>query len=332
MHRQLRLTNVYIERKKVLGKKVAWASGVTILEAKDNELVDILFVNNLPLWKNVNLPYIMDVTIEIRESKRNKRGARVLHAIKCHSIKTLKVEKKSDTNDDEDDIKHSLNDKTQRNENFANFIVNTFTREFPSLNLSSGNGIFDIAGGRGDLCRELLKYADIVKKVSLIDPRALMKCNNNDKWKTNSIKDICFKYFQCEFNRQFINNNREFLSQCSMFVGMHPDQPTELIIDCAFEMNKPFCVVPCCVYPSLFPDRKISTGQGVKKYNSFIRYLLEKDDSIQSKELNFQGRNIVLYWFPPAVHNIEKRNNKRKLITTNESNEEEKKYKKKQKL
>ncbi len=302
MNKQMRLKNVYIERKKVLGKKVAWASGiVTKLEEKEDEMVDILFINNIPCWKNTMPPFTMDVTIEIREMERNKRGARVLHAIECHNIEPVKI----DIDDDEDDIiKHNLIDKAQRNETFANFIVNQFNKEIcPSLNLSTGNGIFDIAGGRGDLCRELLKYDTIVKQVSLIDPRPVIppkknRYNNNHKKELSSIQNICFKHFQCEYNRQFINENKEFLSNCSLFVGMHPDQPTELIIDSAFEMNKPFCIVPCCVYPSLFPDRKISTGQGVKRYSSFIQYLLEKDDRIQSKKLNFQGRNIVLYWFP----------------------------------
>ena len=38
MNKQMRLKNVYIERKKVLGKKVAWASGiVTKLEEKEEK-------------------------------------------------------------------------------------------------------------------------------------------------------------------------------------------------------------------------------------------------------------------------------------------------------
>ena len=142
MNKQMRLKNVYIERKKVLGKKVAWASGiVTKLEEKEDEMVDILFINNIPCWKNTMPPFTMDVTIEIREMERNKRGARVLHAIECHNIEPVKI----DIDDDEDDIiKHNLIDKAQRNETFANFIVNQFNKEIcPYLNLSTGNGIFD---------------------------------------------------------------------------------------------------------------------------------------------------------------------------------------------
>lgn len=33
----------------------------------------------------------------------------------------------------------------------------------------------------------------------------------------------------------------------------------------------PFAVVPCCVFPKLFPHRKIKTGEGVRQYSSFIK-------------------------------------------------------------
>ena len=291
MPKRIRLRRVLAERRKILGKKVAWVSGVTKLEEVTDEQVDILFVKNVPDWKQHKMPCLMDVTVEIREFDRNKRGARVLHALECHGIQDMEVKENDDL------INHHLEDKSLRNEKFASFIVNEFKGQlFPTLNLSSGNGILDVAGGKGDLCRELLKYKNCVKKVNLIDPRKVKAQKNNGQ----TLEELCFNLFRCEFNRNFIYENLKFLSECDLFVGMHPDQPTELIIDCAFELNIPFCVVPCCVYPSLFPNRKISTGQGVKRYKSFIQYLLEKNDRIQSKALDFQGRNVVLYWFPSA--------------------------------
>ena len=67
----------------------------------------------------------------------------------------------------------------------------------PRGNISTGNGIFDIAGGRGDLCRELLKYDTIVKQVSLIDPRPVIppkknRYNNNNKKELSSIQNGLF--------------------------------------------------------------------------------------------------------------------------------------------
>ena len=267
-------------------------SGATKLEEVADEQVDILFVKNVPDWKQHKMPCLMDVTVEIREMGRNKRGARVLHAIECHGIQDMEVEETDDI------INHHLEDKSLRNEKFASFIVNEFKGQlFPTLDLSAGNGILDIAGGKGELCRELLKYKNRVKRVNLIDPRKVKTQKTNGQ----TLEELCLNLFQCEFNRNFICKNLKFLTECALFVGMHPDQPTELIIDCAFELNIPFCVVPCCVYPSMFPNRRISTGQGVKRYKSFIQYLLEKNDRIQSKKLDFQGRNVVLYWFPDAT-------------------------------
>ena len=85
------------------------------------------------------------------------------------------------------------------------------------------------------------------------------------------------------------------LETCQMVIGMHPDQPTEALVDFALQSGKPFAVVPCCVYPSLFSHRRRQNGEGVKVYSSFIKYLLEKDPRIQEARLPFEGRNRVLY-------------------------------------
>ena len=50
----------------------------------------------------------------------------------------------------------------------------------------------------------------------------------------------------------------ELLLNCSVIVGMHPDQATEAIVDAALRADRPFAVVPCCVYPTLFPRRRRS--------------------------------------------------------------------------
>ena len=36
---------------------------------------------------------------------------------------------------------------------------------------------------------------------------------------------------------------------------MHPDQATGSIVEFAMENHKPFAVIPCCVFPRLFPNR-----------------------------------------------------------------------------
>ena len=53
---------------------------------------------------------------------------------------------------------------------------------------------------------------------------------------------------------------------------MHPDQATEPIVDLALRLGVPFAVVPCCVYPGLFPFR-VQKGTGVLGVGPGLRAL-----------------------------------------------------------
>ena len=46
-------------------------------------------------------------------------------------------------------------------------------------------------------------------------------------------------------------------SRQEMLIGMHPDQATEKIIDMGLKYQKPFAVVPCCVFAYENPHRKL---------------------------------------------------------------------------
>ena len=85
------------------------------------------------------------------------------------------------------------------------------------------------------------------------------------------------------------------LRECGVVVGMHPDQATEAIVDFALAHGKSFAVVPCCVFPSLAPQRRVRSGQRVVQYPAFIQYLAEKHHGIRIGRLPFAGKNIVLY-------------------------------------
>ena len=87
----------------------------------------------------------------------------------------------------------------------------------------------------------------------------------------------------------------ERLSQFSCAVGMHPDQATEFLVDLALLLDKPFAVVPCCVYASLFPHRRTAAGGPVTTYDQLLDYLQAKDPGIQRATLPFDGCNQVLY-------------------------------------
>jgi hypothetical protein len=54
---------------------------------------------------------------------------------------------------------------------------------------------------------------------------------------------------------------RELIRTCSAVVGLHPDQATGAIVDCGLVMNKPWAVVPCCVFPSRYPHRLDQSGK-----------------------------------------------------------------------
>mmetsp|Transcript_32779 Transcript_32779/g.47445 ORF Transcript_32779/g.47445 Transcript_32779/m.47445 type:complete len:332 (-) Transcript_32779:165-1160(-) len=93
------------------------------------------------------------------------------------------------------------------------------------------------------------------------------------------------------------------LQSVKLVVGFHPDQATEACIDLAMCLGVPFCIVPCCVFPSEFPNRRVkSNGERVNRYRSLIQYLKEKVPwCMRVAELEFSSdtaKNIVLYSLP----------------------------------
>jgi hypothetical protein len=88
------------------------------------------------------------------------------------------------------------------------------------------------------------------------------------------------------------------LRNCSAVVGMHPDAATESILDFALATNKPFAIVPCCVFATDYPWRMLD-GKTVTTTEEFIRYLVRKDPlRIAVADLPFQGKNVVVYSRP----------------------------------
>jgi hypothetical protein len=91
------------------------------------------------------------------------------------------------------------------------------------------------------------------------------------------------------------------VENASVLVGMHPDEATDAIFDVAMEHSKPFAVVPCCVFGSSFPHRRLPEGGGpVQSYEDLVEYLVAKDPTIQKDFLPFDGKNQVLYRLPPS--------------------------------
>ena len=176
---------------------------------------------------------------------------------------------------------------------FAEWLIETYGRDY----LAWGTGVLDVAGGKGKLSIELSLQGKI--PCTIVDP--LIR-KHGDKLDPREAKRM--KKAQCPhpklLSREF--NQITFLEDCeatvvssTLLVGLHPDECTEDILDIALKYNKPFAIVPCCVFPGFFPFRFLSNGKPVRTYEDFLEYLLTKDDRLKSHTLPFQGRNTVIY-------------------------------------
>eukprot|EP00756_Hemistasia_phaeocysticola_P052566 Hpha_TRINITY_DN27820_c0_g1::TRINITY_DN27820_c0_g1_i1::g.194065::m.194065 len=74
-----------------------------------------------------------------------------------------------------------------------------------------------------------------------------------------------------------------------LLLGFHPDEATEPLVDLALALRRPFAVVPCCVFPSLFPQRRLH-GRQVRSHTDFCDYLQAKHPAIRRGALDFGGR------------------------------------------
>ena len=223
---------------------------------------------------------------------------------------------------DQDDIltiqQSELKERLTRHTHFAKWLVATFGMD----RLNSGTGVLDVAGGNGKLSLALHKLG--IQQCTIVDPNPLceprpgihivpeplegdgsaLTGDDDKKADNNPNKDDNDKPYQ------------ERIRNCSIVVGLHPDEATEAIVDLALKWGKPFAVSPCCVMTKVFPHRKHSkTGDPVRTVHSLFRYLLDKAPSSSSSSsspsssssmpfqvdfLPFAGRNKVLYWKGPS--------------------------------
>ena len=89
----------------------------------------------------------------------------------------------------------------------------------------------------------------------------------------------------------------EHVGDCSLLVGLHPDQAIDDIVDVGLALKKPFAVIPCCVFPKHFSKRRLKSGKHVNDYEELCTYLMEKAPcKISMTTLEFEGRNKCLYY------------------------------------
>lgn len=188
--------------------------------------------------------------------------------------------------------------------------------------------ILDIAGGKGE-CAARLCYCDH-QRVVLVDPRPadLEQCYMDvifrglpKKWQTRlrerqqhnprllqEIQQERFRQLTIYFDTETIHKNRQLqtaVEHAELIIGMHADGATEAIVEIAVQFGKPFVVVPCCVFPNFFPNRRIVTtnknngqtaSRPVRSYDDFCEYLLQKDKRFRKSILPFEGRNVAIWW------------------------------------
>jgi len=97
----------------------------------------------------------------------------------------------------------------------------------------------------------------------------------------------------------------DLLTNCSCIVGMHPDQATEGIVDFALHHQKPFAVVPCCVYSKQYPWKQTPDHRLVSNHADLVDHLAAKHPAIRKHHLPFEGQNTVLYWNPEWTDSAE---------------------------
>lgn len=199
--------------------------------------------------------------------------------------------------------------------------------------------VLDIAGGKGELTARLCACCHL--RVVMIDPRleCPLQCFHKTvlpklpkRWRER-IQDRLER--EPEFLREMFHTRvqqmgvyftpeavaadpilRASIRDATILIGLHADGATEAIVDTALLFRKPFCVVPCCVFPNFNSHRFLretslsssatlndtdSVRGGdrlipVRSYEQFCQYLYEKHPRFQRSILPFEGRNVAIWW------------------------------------
>jgi hypothetical protein len=200
---------------------------------------------------------------------------------------------------DKDDIltirQSDLQERLTRHRHFANWLIRTFGME----QLNTGSGVLDVAGGNGKLSSALIQLG--VTSCTILDPQPLYSSRDRILVIPQPLEGDGSALTDDDNNDDY--DHAERIRNCSIVVGLHPDQATEAVVDLALRLGKPFAVSPCCTMTKLFPHRtNIRTGDPVRTVWALCRYLLDKAPAtspFQVDFLPFAGRNKVIWWGGP---------------------------------
>lgn len=211
--------------------------------------------------------------------------------------------------------RHGANNQTKSKE-FVKWLLRTFGE-------SRLEHVLDVAGGKGELAARLSMCHGSL--VTLVDPRVAdipdvylrtVVPRLPNKWQDRLAKRLeenpnfivqtvasRFTQLVMHFTDETVVTDSLLMAeieQCTILIGLHADSATECIVDTALAAQKPFVVVPCCVFPNFFNERLVLEDDGVRRhvrnYDQFCSYLLQKDERLQMSELPFQGRNNAIWW------------------------------------
>jgi hypothetical protein len=177
--------------------------------------------------------------------------------------------------------------KSKRNQEFVDFLVNKFGLEYLKTGL-----VLDIAGGKGFVSYNF-QYLYNIESI-VVDPRGVTLPKKYKKRLDE--KNLFIKEVRNIFDEDNIPS-KEIMNKCKLIVGMHPDEATVSIVKVALKYNINFAIVPCCVFPTIFKDRFLNSGQFVVDYTHLISYIEEIcfPKKVNTHFLKIEGRNKVLY-------------------------------------
>jgi hypothetical protein len=223
-----------------------------------------------------------------------------------------------------------LMEKSKHNLVFTQWLLDTFGVERLR---AEGRGVCDIAGGRGLIALELVLRHDIT--ATLVEPKPFRPnssyrkrikkwlkrrrntdntcsevstpitenesglCDSSTKQQECDQDEWPIKIFQEEFHGLNDNATSEevvrAVTESGILLAMHPDQATGAVLETALTLQKPFAVVPCCVFSRQFPHRLTPTGTTVSTYEELCDWIQAQGSGIERAILPFHGRNVVLY-------------------------------------
>jgi Methyltransferase domain len=207
--------------------------------------------------------------------------------------------------DTDDDAHGSHKTKALRAKLFAAWIIDTLLRN------DGSDRVLDVAGGKGYLSMELAAACAENIHCTVMDPLQRKRPTAAKKQLVKHgkpVPEFVTSYFVNHYPTTTMmdrasddcpqNNTDALIQSHTCLVGLHPDQCTEDILDVALQCNKSVAIVPCCVFPTLFPVRTLRDGNTktpVRTYQDFLLYLLQKDPRLRQTTLPFEGKNECIY-------------------------------------